>query len=269
MIVVNGNESFEMKVSVLFEGTHNLVFLPPLSPKYPGTDIRAVERAYGRHLKDTRMIVIERREQPPEHYSIDGMASDTAAALREMGIKKAVVLGISQGGMIAEVLAAKYPELVSGLILASTCAKTTPALSDTIRRWASLADAANGDALARDMVLSIFSERLTGRFTDLLTMSLRHLTADELQRFSILARACLDFDCTESLNRIECPAWVTGAEGDAVMGPNTVTELAGLLCADSCVYGKEYGHAVYEEAPDFAQRVCRFAAEVFERNGNE
>lgn len=52
---------------------------------------------------------------PPGHYQIQDMASDVAALLDNLGIAKAHVLGMSMGGMIAQNLAAQYPEKVLSL----------------------------------------------------------------------------------------------------------------------------------------------------------
>jgi pimeloyl-ACP methyl ester carboxylesterase len=55
-------------------------------------------------------------------YSLDDMAADTAALLGALGIGRAHVVGASMGGMIAQVLAARYPERVASLtsIMSST-----------------------------------------------------------------------------------------------------------------------------------------------------
>jgi pimeloyl-ACP methyl ester carboxylesterase len=48
-------------------------------------------------------------------YTIEDMADDAAGVLRALGISKAHVVGASMGGMIAQVLAAKYPDKVLSL----------------------------------------------------------------------------------------------------------------------------------------------------------
>ncbi len=51
------------------------------------------------------------------------MAADVAEAMVVLNITSAYVMGISQGGMIAQWLAVNFPEKVEKLVLAVTTAK--------------------------------------------------------------------------------------------------------------------------------------------------
>lgn len=58
--------------------------------------------------------------KPPLPYSLDDMADDVIKLIDTLQIKTAYIAGISMGGMIAQVLAIKYPERLQGLILMAT-----------------------------------------------------------------------------------------------------------------------------------------------------
>lgn len=65
----------------------------------------------------------------PEGSTIADYADDVAALIRGHGRAPTVVVGLSIGGLIAQSLAARHPDLVQGLILICTGAKIgTPAL---------------------------------------------------------------------------------------------------------------------------------------------
>jgi proline iminopeptidase len=49
-------------------------------------------------------------------YNLDDMAADTVGLLDALGIARAHVVGASMGGMIAQVVAARYPERVTSLV---------------------------------------------------------------------------------------------------------------------------------------------------------
>jgi pimeloyl-ACP methyl ester carboxylesterase len=52
----------------------------------------------------------------PEQYTLEDMADDSAALLRELGLAPAHVVGASMGGMIAQTLAARHPDVVRSLV---------------------------------------------------------------------------------------------------------------------------------------------------------
>jgi len=57
---------------------------------------------------------------PRPHYSIELFADDLAALIDGLGLEKPVLCGLSTGGCIAQVYAARNPEQLSGLVLADT-----------------------------------------------------------------------------------------------------------------------------------------------------
>jgi len=57
-----------------------------------------------------------RRRIWPVHYDLGDMAGDVAGLLAKLGLAPAHVVGASMGGMIAQTLAARHPELVRSLV---------------------------------------------------------------------------------------------------------------------------------------------------------
>ena len=71
--------------------------------------LAAACREYGRERK---VYLFSRRRGLEPGATIRGMAEDQAEAMKKLGLWGADVLGISQGGMVAQHLAAEAPELV-------------------------------------------------------------------------------------------------------------------------------------------------------------
>jgi pimeloyl-ACP methyl ester carboxylesterase len=63
---------------------------------------------------------VGRSSKPAGPYSIHEMADETAGLMGALGIDRAHVVGVSMGGMIAQELVLRHPELVRALVLACT-----------------------------------------------------------------------------------------------------------------------------------------------------
>ncbi|GGM66635.1 alpha/beta hydrolase fold protein [Thermogymnomonas acidicola] len=63
---------------------------------------------------------VGRSDKPEAPYTMEAFADDVRSVLESEGIASASVLGFSMGGMIAQSLALRYPDLVDSLVLVST-----------------------------------------------------------------------------------------------------------------------------------------------------
>ena len=82
----------------------------------------------GAFRKHYRIITFDNRgfgktDKPGGAYSTKIMADDTIGLMNHLSIKKAHILGVSLGGMIAQALAINYPERINKLILGCTFAR--------------------------------------------------------------------------------------------------------------------------------------------------
>tara|TARA_B110000503_G_scaffold4381_1_gene5844 strand:- start:479 stop:1411 length:933 start_codon:yes stop_codon:yes gene_type:complete len=95
-------------------------------------------------------------------YTLDDMAADTVGLMDQLGYEDAHIIGTSMGGMIAQIVAAQYPQRTRSLIsiMSSTGARHLP--WPTRGAESSLRDLAEGDAAAeRDAMM-----RARGFFPD-------------------------------------------------------------------------------------------------------
>ena len=102
------------------QGDRSFIVLPGLSDGLMTVKGKALllAKPYVKFLKDYTVYMFSRKNKMPQGYSIREMAADQAAALKALGIAKASVMGVSQGGMIAQYLAVDYPELIEKLVIA-------------------------------------------------------------------------------------------------------------------------------------------------------
>ena len=216
-----------------------------------------VSEMYRDFADEYTVYVFDRLQILPGDASVRSMAQDTAEAMRTLAIEKADVMGASQGGMIALYLAADYPELVHSLILCSSCCYQNEVGKETFSVWSALADQMDGNSIYRDFFTRVYSYPNETA----LALCLDTGTAEQCRRFGILARACHAFDCRDELGKLQCPSFVLGSAQDRVLGGESSYDLAERLGCESFIY-QDFGHAVYDEAPDFRQRMLDFLHKI-------
>ena len=95
----------------------------------------------------------------PKDYTIADMADDQAKVLKTLGISDACVMGVSQGGMISMHLAAKYPELVTKLVLANTAPYANDVIKTVVGTWIDMAKQGNFKGKIQVQTLIVGGER--------------------------------------------------------------------------------------------------------------
>ena len=123
------------------EGNEDLVFIPGLGEGLNSISGYAVPFSlmYKVYAKDYRVHVFSRRKEMPENFSTEDMANDIIKHMNELNIEKANIVGVSQGGMIAEYIAINAPEKVDKLVLVVTVARKNETLENCVKNWIELA----------------------------------------------------------------------------------------------------------------------------------
>lgn len=250
-------DRFEMEYFSFGEGERDLVLIPGVSVRPVVYSAGSVAMAYQDLAEDYRITCFDRKKDMESGYTVADMAEDTAEAMKCIGIENADILGCSQGGMIAEVIAMDHPALVGKLVLASTLARANAVSDEAFDAWLALSENGDRRALNRDITQRVYSAEYIEKYKMLFAIMEQSGTPEELRRFHILVEACRGFDVYDKLGGITCPALVIGSAKDRVVGEKGITELAGKLGSQLILY-EGYGHAVYDEAPDFHQKILEF-----------
>ena len=252
--------NFTMDYLRFGEGERYFVMLPGMTLRPVTLTAAAVAAGFADFAKDYTVLLFDRRRELSEGCTVEDMAEDTAEAMELLGVSDADVYGASQGGQLAMILALRHPALVRRLVLAATSARPNPVTEETFSLWKRLSAEGDPVAVNRDSAERIYTEEFrrvnAEAFAAMETMG----TPEELRRWGILSHACLIFDCYEELSALRCPTLVVGAEQDQVMSPAASREIGEKLGCE-CVIYENYGHAVYDEAPDFRERMLTFFRE--------
>lgn len=248
---------FTMEYAAFGNGKKPLVIIPGVSLKSVLPSAQAVAAQYDRFVPDHRIYLIDRKKEINAGYSVIEMAEDTAEAMKFLGIENADVFGASQGGMIAQVIAARYPALVGRLLLGSTLACQNETSIRTFTEWIRLADLGNAEALNRAVFTKVYSPSYYKKYEKVFADLEKQGTEEEIRRFGILIRACIRFDFRNEIKKIRCPIQAIGATNDDVLSEHGTAEIGYLTgCHTGIIQG--CGHAVYDECPLFMDAMRYF-----------
>lgn len=238
-------------------GSKPLVMIQGLNTRGIHGSAAALAWMYRRFAKDYTVYLFDRREDLPEGVTVRELAADTAAAMDALGLRKADIFGVSQGGMMAQYLAIDRPDLVNRMVLAVTAARNNATAESVIVRWIDWVERGQMRQLVTDMAEKMYSERYLRRYRPLLPLLTVLQKPTDVPRFVNLAKACLTCEAYGELDQVRCPVLVIGGGQDKIVGAAAARELGEKLGCPVHVY-ETLGHAAYEEAKDFNERVYRF-----------
>lgn len=204
------------------------------------------------------VYVISRRAPLPADFSTADMADDVYAAMGLLRIQRASVVGISQGGMIAQYLALRYPAAVKKLVLAVTICRQNPLIQQVIGHWASLATQGDYRAILLDTADKSFTPPYLKKVRWAYRLFGRMLRPKDPRRYPTMAQACLSHDAYAQVPSIACPTLVIGGRQDAILGYEGSLDLHERIPGSQLLLYADYGHGLYEEAKDFLDHVLAF-----------
>lgn len=245
-------------------GNHVLVMIPGLGDGL--TTVKGLSAAmaytYRMYAKDYKVYLFSRKNNLEKYlqegYSTRAMANDLAIAMKELGIVNTYLLGVSQGGMIAQYLAIDHPELVNKLILAVTLSRPNETVQTVIANWIWYARQGDYKALLIDTAEKSYSEKYLKKYRRFYPLLTRVGKPKDFRRFIIQALSCIRHDACSELKKITCPTLVIGGEDDKIVTGAASIELADNIHNCDLFLYKGLGHAAYEEAADFNRRVMDF-----------
>ena len=205
-----------------------------------------------------KIYVFSRINELRQGYTTRDMAVDVAEAMEALNLDTAYVMGISQGGMIAQWLAVDFPEKVQRLILAVTTAKPIQLARERIEHWQKLGQSGNYKHLILDIAKHSYTQKSYQKWSLLYNVMGIFGRIKDKQRIDIQSVSCLKHDSLDFLEKINCPTLIIGAEKDDVLGVDGSLGLHQHIKDSQLTILPEYGHALYEQNKDFQKRVLVF-----------
>ena len=241
-------------------GKKQLVVLPGLSDGLATVKGKALVLSppYRKFFKDYTVYMFSRKNDMPEGYSIRDMATDQIQAMKSLGIDQAYLLGVSQGGMIAQYVAIDHPDMVKKLILAVTAPNANPIVQNAVTLWIDMATRGDHTALMVDTAEKMYSREYLQKNRKYFPLLARFTKPRTYDRFLKNAQAILGFDCRNELSKISCPTLIIAGGDDHTVGNEAAPALSRAITGSELYVYDCLGHGVFEEARDFYNRVREF-----------
>ena len=238
-------------------GTKNLIMIQGLNTNGISGSAIALATMYRMFAKDYKVYLFDRRRDISDNITVRELASHIAEAMDALDIRTADIFGVSQGGMIAQYLAIDRPDLVNKLVLAVTSSKNNETITAVIENWIHMTEKEDWKNLISDMALKMYSDTYMNRYKMMMPLLTAMQKPKDPKRFVTLAKACFTCNTYEELNKIKCPVFVIGGTKDKIVTGEASKEIAEKLGCEIYMY-EDLGHAAYEEAKDFNQKVLGF-----------
>ena len=208
--------------------------------------------------EDFTVYVFSRRVNLTPHMTTREMAEDLNLAMEALGLSKAAVVGVSQGGMITQWLAIDHPDKVDRLVLTVTLCRPNPTVLDVIDRWTEMAERGDYKGIMVDTAERSYTPKRAKSAG--ITYGLLGSVGKpkSFERFLIQAESCVTHDSYEELPRISCPTLVLGGTDDRIVTGQASEEIAERIPNCRLKMYDGLGHGLYEESPDFLKQVIEF-----------
>lgn len=251
------NTNSTMEYVKMGQGKKTFVLLSGIGMTSVLGSAEAVGSLYGRFLDEYTLYLFDRSMTIPSDATVADFARDTVACLKADGVEHAVITGMSQGGMIAQQIALDQPGFVDKLILCSSHSSPNEQSLALMSRWLDAAESDDVRTLNQMFVEYVYSEVTKSKFGEYFHEHENDGTPEQCRRFATLLRACVSFDVKDRLSEIHCPTLILGSKQDRVLGEEGSLSLTRIPNSQIYLYDG-YGHAVYDEAPDFLDRIEAF-----------
>ncbi len=160
------------------------------------------------------------------------------------------LVGISFGGMIAQVTVITRPELVRSLTLIGTAPSFPDEVRQGMRARAALVRSQGMTAVVESSLQRWFTQSTRERRPDITDRLTKTLLADDASTHAAIWDMISGLDLDDSLSEITCPTLVLVGEQDPSTPPAVASRLASKIRESSLVVIPEASHIVTVEAPE-------------------
>lgn len=225
-----------------------------------GTDLRLWDAVLPHLPAGLRILRYDKRghgltDSPSAPYHMGALITDAERLMDHLGIRDAMFVGLSIGGMIAQALAVKRPDLVRAMVISNTAAKIgTP---EIWQQRLDMLEAGGVEALADAVMDRWFSAAF--RATPELAMWRNMLTRTPAEGYGGCSAAISGTDLMATTAGLRLPTLAIAGSEDGSTPPELVRETADLVPGSRFHLIRGAGHLPCVEAPgEFARVLAEF-----------
>lgn len=222
-----------------------------------GTDLRVWDAVLPLLPAGLRLVRADKRghglsDDTPGPWSIADLAEDLAAVLDALNVRQAVVVGLSVGGLIAQSLADRRPDLVRALVLSGTAPKI-----GTAETWNARIEeiGRGGIAPLADAILERwFTPRFRAESPDF-PLWRNMLLRTPVPGYAAACAAIRDADLTASTAALRLPVLAMVGDADGATPPDLVRAMAASIPGARFRLIADAGHIPGVEQPAAVARL--------------
>lgn len=213
-----------------------------------GTDLHLWDAVVPRLPGSLRVVRWDKRghgrsDVPPAPYAMGRLIADAEAVCDALEVREALFVGLSIGGMIAQGLAVKRPDLIRAAVLSNTGVKiATPAI------WQERIDAIRDGGL--EAIADAVMTRWFSRGFDQVDAWRARFLRTPVDGYVGCSHAIAGTDLLTPTSGLRLPVLTIAGDEDGATPPDMLRELADLIPGSRSVLIRGAGHLPCVEKPD-------------------
>jgi len=196
------------------------------------------------------------RERP---YTLEAFVDDHLEVMRRYNVRQSYLVGFSLGGLIAQAIALRAPELVRRLVVIGAVAGRT---GEERRRALDRLEALRADGADNTNAKRWFTTEFLREHPDRVAANLTRQAQADPDGYVAAYEVLATNDLAAELHRVQAPTLAMTGEFDVGSPPHMTETIAARVPDGRAVILRGYKHAVLDEIPQFvAARIGGFLSE--------
>jgi 3-oxoadipate enol-lactonase len=153
-------------------------------------------------------------DAPAGPYALDELTEDARALLQALGIARTHFVGLSMGGMIGQIMALKYPELLQSVVLCDTMSRVPTEAKPMWDERVHMAETRGMEPLVEPTVARWFTEPFRQKGAPVIDRVRSMIRATPPRGYAGCCQAIAALNLTDQLKRISLPTLIIVGEDD-------------------------------------------------------